>query len=81
MSPDQLKQAAPHILRAMATDIGLIWQVVEKGREIAKSAQAYGELVPYETFRDEKVPSFDQVRGPVSSDPNSVLDSIFPEIE
>ncbi len=77
MSEDELRKVASVIIQTMATEIGLMFQVVEKGREVAKAAQAYGEMIPYETFRDEKVPSFDEVTQPASSDPNAILDSLF----
>lgn len=78
MSEDELRQVASVIIQTMAKEISLIGQVVAKGRqEVAKAAQAYGEMIPYESIRDEKVPSFDEVDRPGNSDPNSVLDSLF----
>lgn len=78
MSEDELRQFASAIIRTMAKEIGLIGQVVAKGRqEVAKAAQEYGKLIPYEVIRDEKVPSFDEVDRSSNSDPNSILDSLF----
>ncbi|WP_144973721.1 hypothetical protein [Bremerella volcania] len=78
MSVNEFKQASPLILKAMAFEIGAIQSFIEtKREEVAKTAQAYGELIPYETFRDEKVTNFDEVLSPASSDPNAILDSLF----
>ncbi|MBA2113661.1 hypothetical protein [Bremerella alba] len=77
MSEDELRKVASVIIETMATEIGLMFRVVEKGREVAKAAEEYGKQVPYEVIREERLPCSDDLHRTNNDDPNAILDSIF----
>lgn len=77
MSVNEFQQALPIIVEAMREEVSQRIEV-EKAAQLFR--RAYGEFIPNESItRDERVPSFEDVILASDADPNSILDSVFPE--
>lgn len=77
MSVNEYREALPVIVATMREEVS---QRIEIEKAAQLTRKAYGEFIPNESItRDERVPTFEDVILASDADPNSILDSVFPE--